>query len=153
MGILPMKLASFEAAPVGSPPQVREFSVETFDNPILRHIAYWISGCGALAVFAGIAIHPPVFYTIGAAIVGIVWSVSAIVSWRTRSAIWNIIALNIPMLGAMILRTQVFPGPGFLRVFYGVAVAWTAGFLLLGMFRRRISRVWRFDRDGSGEDV
>ncbi|MHA3774493.1 hypothetical protein ACXR0O_23460 [Verrucomicrobiota bacterium sgz303538] len=121
--------------------------MDTLEDPLaqqarktLKTAIFWIFGCAAIAVFAGVAVKPPISYTVGAALLGGIWAAFLVLLWRTKCSFWNAIALVVLAFGLSILRDSVFPGRGILRVIYGFAVAITAGMLLFRMFRRPVER-------------
>ena len=107
---------------------------------------FWFFGCGSVAIYTGVSVHPSAAYTVGAAMMGVVWAVLLITFWRTRPA-WATIATVILVLGLSFVRDCTFPGAGILRGIYGGAVALAAGNLFLRIFRRTISRLCRLDRN------
>ena len=110
------------------------------------HMAlFWFAGCLVVAIGAGIAVHPPVSYTVGAAVIGVVWSALLVAFWRLRPN-WSLIATVVLFLGLSLVRDFTFPGPGFLRGIYGGATAIATSMLLLRLFRRPIAKFCRLDR-------
>jgi hypothetical protein len=106
---------------------------------------------GALAIYAGFDSRPSVSYTIGAALLGIMWAALLALSWRTRRSLWSIVAVVALVMGNGILRDTLFPGQGFFRGIYGISIAAGTGTLLLAIFRRHVSRFCRLDSDAPND--
>ena len=111
----------------------------------LRTAIIWLVASVVVAIYAGISTQPSVAYTVGAAIVGVVWVFFLVIHWRTRRTLWSIFSIIIFVIGMSVLRDTVFPGGGFLRGIYALAVAVAVPMLLLRLLRGHVSRFCYLD--------